>query len=87
MLKGCEQASRLTASLSISSQAPQQISGLKMLECPLILQLVLEAILGTGETAALGAATATVLESARMNTSEEIVSPRIANILCICSET
>lgn len=33
--------------------------------------------LGTGETAALGAATATVLESARMNASEEILSPRI----------
>ena len=35
------------------------------------------AALGTGETAALGAATAPVLESERMNASEEIVSPRI----------
>lgn len=37
--------------------------------------------LGTGETAALGTATATVLESARMNASEEILSPSIVCIL------
>jgi hypothetical protein len=61
----------------IRTQAPQQVSGFKKLHNPLFLQLapLFTAILGTGtgETAALGAATATVLESARMNASEEIV--------------
>ena len=71
---------------------PQQVlGGPKTLHGPLIKQLALltfnapsrsfTAALGTGETAALGAATATMLESARMNASEEIVSPRILSIL------
>ena len=37
--------------------------------------------LGTGEGPGLGAATATVLESASMNAREEIVSPRIVGTL------
>ena len=44
------------------------------------------AALGTEESAALGAATATLLESARMNASEDIVaSPRIS-ICFFCSD-
>ena len=93
MLRGwsstcCEQASWLTTAESIRIQAPQQVSGgLKELHAPCIMQLALlltfkalrtfSAALGAGETEALGAATATVLESARMNASKGIVSPRI----------
>ena len=44
------------------------------------------AALGT-ETAAIGAAKATVLESARMKASEEIVSPRISILICTCLYT
>lgn len=77
-------------------QVPQQVpGGLEELHGPRVLQLefsmfkapfkTFAATLarGTGETAALGAATATVLESARMDASEEIVSPRIISILCM----
>ena len=74
----------------IRIQDPQQVSGgLKALHAPRILQLALlmfkgisgtftsATALGTGETAALGAAKATVLENARMNASEEIVNSRM----------
>ena len=43
------------------------------------------AALGT-ETAALGAAKATVLESTRMKASEEIVSPHISILICRAAE-
>ena len=79
-------------------QAPQQVSGgLNTLHTPRILQLALlmfkassrtfttAAALGT-ETTALGAAKATVLESARVKASKKIVIPRISIFICRAAE-
>lgn len=83
----CEQAFWLTIAESIRIQASQQVSGgLKELHAPRIWQLALSmfkalrtftAALGAGETEALGAATASVLENARMKASNGIVCPHI----------
>jgi hypothetical protein len=72
----------------IKIQAPQPVSGgaqraarptyLAAGTTFLAFKELFRTALGTGETPGLGAATATVLESARMNASEEIVNPCIS---------
>lgn len=87
-----------SAALIRTQLPQQVSGGLKEVHAPRILQLALltpkvGTLLrastrasrlgsGLGEAAALGAATTTVLESARMNASKEIGSPRMS-ILCM----